>query len=334
MIESIHQKEAQGLSCILQSDLFVNLLPMEKKTVIDRAGIMQLRQGALLFSPKKKANHFYYLLSGLIRVFKRKDGSGVDEIANFAPGDIIGDFDFARDAEYDAFAEALEDSSLVMFPGYGLSMDKFALEEPQLNSRILFNSAAMVTGRIKATRKVIIEKAYWVKELHRKVHEDPSTGLWKQTLLDEDINQLLENPMAMIMLKPDRFKILVDARGHDAGDEAMIKIAAILKGITHKLDRGWPMRFKSNETGLVINKCDAGLAEYLALSLSGSIADLPPVPLGNGAADFSFSASVAWGIWPEDDKSWNSLFEGTYELLRNTWHAGGDRIVRYEGKVS
>jgi len=216
-----------------------------------------------------------------------------------------------------------------MFPEFGLSMEKIALEEPQLNSRILFNSVAMVTDRIKSTRKLIIESAYWVKELHRKVHEDPSTGLWKQTFVNEEINQLLENPMALIMLKPDRFKILVDALGHDAGDEAMIKIAAILKGMTRKLNRGWALRFKSNETGILINKCDAGEAQSLAASLSEAIAALPPVPLKNNQS-FSFSGSITWGIWPQDNRSWDSLFDGIYKLLLDTWKAGGNEIVRYK----
>ena len=333
MVEGVQEKEAKYLSSILKSDLFSKFSSVEKNSIVVRTGIMSLRKGGLLFSPGEKAEHLYFLLRGMVRIFKPHKSGADDEIARFTPGDIIGDFDFARRAEYDAYAEATEDSSLVMFPGFGLSMDKFALEEPQLNSRLLFNSVAMVTDRIKSTRKLIIESAYWVKELHRKVYEDPATGLWKQTFVSEEINQLLENPMALIMLKPDRFKILVDTLGHDAGDEAMIKIAAILKGITRKLDRGWALRFKSNETGILINKCDAAQAESIALSLAKAIVDLPRVPLTKKES-FSFTGSICWGIWPQDNKSWDSLFDGTYSLLLDTWKAGGSKIVRYARKRS
>ena len=334
MVKGVQEKEVKYLSSILKSDLFSNFRPIEKNSIIVRTGITSLRKGGLLFSPGEKAEHLYFLLRGMVRIFKPQKSGADDEIARFAPGDIIGDFDFARRADYDAYAEALEDSSLVMFPGFGLSMEKFALEEPQLNSRLLFNSVAMVTERIKGTRKLIIESAYWVKELHRKVHEDPSTGLWKQTFINEEINQLLENPMALIMLKPDRFKVLVDALGHDAGDEAMIKIAAILKGITRKLDRGWALRFKSNETGILINKCDAAQAESLALSLSEAISAIPPVRLKKKNESFSFTGSITWGIWPQDNKSWDSLFDGLYSLLLDTWKAGGNKIARYNRKRS
>jgi len=336
MVETIQEKEVLDISSLLKSDLFSNLLPDEKKIVMDRTGIMPLRKGGLLFSPGKIADHLYLLLKGSVRVYKPIEGGGGEEIARFAPGDIIGDFDFARNDEYDAQAEALEDSSLVMFPGFGLTMDSFTLEAPHIVAKILLSSADMVISRIKSTRKLIIESMSWVQELHRRVHEDPGTGLWKQSFLTDEINKFLEDPMALIMLKPDRFKILVDTWGHDVGDKVMIKIASILKGITRKVGRGWALRFKSNETGILVNRCDATLAESIAQFLSKAIAALPPVrgqtqdrAQGAGEAVFSFSGSVVWGIWPEDDRSWEAFFKGTYDLLMDTWKAGGNRIVRY-----
>jgi len=321
------KNETQDLSAILKSDLFSDLLPGEKRIIVEKTEILLIRRGGLLFSPAEKAEHFYLLLEGNIRVYKNNEAGREEEVARFASGDIIGEFDFARSAEYDAYAEALEDSSLLMFPNFELSMADFALEEPHIISRILLNSAAMVTARIKASRKLLFESVYWVQELHRKIHEDPVTGLWKQTFLNEEINRILERPMAIILLKPDRFKVLVDSLGHEAGDEAMIKIAAVLKGITRKLNKGWAMRFKSNETGLVVNKCEAADANSLAIAVAKAIAALPHIPLGT--EDFCFTGTVAWGVWPVDDRSWDSLFDGTYKLLMDTWKNGGNEIVHY-----
>ena len=325
MAENTRKKE---LSPILESDLFSNLLPDEKIYISDRAGQLKLKKDEILFSAGKKADHLFLLQEGLVRVFKSREDGGEDEIASFTTGDIIGDFDFARDAEFDANAEAAEESTLVIFPKPGVSMEKIAKEAPGINSKILLNSAAMVTARIKSTRKLIIESAPWVRELHRKIYEDSGTGLWKQSFVTDEINGILEDPMALIMLKPDRFKVLVDTLGHDAGDKAMVKIAAILKNITHRLGHGWPMRFKSNETGVLINKCDENLAKTLALSISKEIAAIEPVPL-NENENFPFTGSIAWGIWPADDKSWDSLFTNTYKLLMDTWKEGGNKIAHY-----
>jgi GGDEF domain-containing protein len=324
-------KQSLDLSPILKAELFSTLLDSEHSFVLSHSGMLQLRRKGLLFSPGQTAEHFYLLLEGAVRVFKKRSDDGEDEVARFAPGDTIGDFDFARGADYDAYAEAAEDSVLIMFPAYGLDMDKFAPDSPQIVSKILLNSIVMTTGRIKATHKIIVENMSWVQELQRKAYEDPGTGLWKQTFLNDEINRLLEDSTAFIMLKPDRFKILVDSRGHGAGDEAMVRIAMILRNITRRLGRGWPLRLKSNETGILINKCNANLAESLAQDLLESIAKLPPVPARDDIPAFSFTGTVVWGVWPQDDSTWDSLYQGSYNLLLDSWKQGGNRIVHYHG---
>jgi diguanylate cyclase (GGDEF)-like protein len=324
-------KYGLDLSPVLKADLFSTILGSEHDFVISRSGLLQLRRGGLLFSPGQTAEHFYLLLEGSVRIFKKRPDSGEDEVARFAPGDTIGDFDFARNADYDAYAEAVEDSILIMFPGYGLHMDRFVKDSPQIVSKILLNSIIMTTERIKSTHKIIVENMSWVQELQRKAYEDPGTGLWKQSFLTDEINRLLEDSTAFIMLKPDRFKILVDSRGHGAGDEAMVHIAMILRNITRRLGRGWPLRLKSNETAILINKCNAALAESLAKDLLESIAKLPPVPARDDIPAFSFSGTVVWAVWPQDDSTWDSLYQGGYKLLLDSWKQGGNRMVHYHG---
>jgi diguanylate cyclase (GGDEF)-like protein len=323
---------AQSLNCkaILKTDLFSALLEKEQEFVVSRSGFFQLRKGSRLFTPGVKANHFYILLEGVIRVYKtRQDNESEDEVARFTPGDTIGDFDFARGADYDAYAEAVEDCALVMFPGYGLSLADLAQESPHTVSKIFLSFIVMTTARIKSTQKIIVENMSWVQELYRKAYEDPGTGLWKQTFLTDEINRILEEPMALIMLKPDRFKILVDSRGHGAGDEAMILIAHILRNITRRQGRGWPLRFKSNETGILMNKCDTAMAGTIASAVAEAVAALPPVPAGNNLPPFPFTCTLVWGVWPADNGTWENLFQGTYDLLADTWKQGGNRVVHY-----
>ena len=330
MTENNIKNDTQAVSLFLKNNLFSHLLPAEKQFVASRSGILQLQKGGLLFSPGNKAQHFYLLKKGIIHVYKPLAGSRTNELARFAPGDYIGDFDFARGADYDAYAEAAEDSQLVLFPCVGRTLESFIPEAPLIVSKILLNSISMVTGRIKSIRKLIVESMTWVQEFRHKIHEDHGTGLWKQSLIIDELNQLLENPISLIMLKPDRFKVLVDVRGHEAGDKAMVKIAAVLKNITRMLGQGWALRFKSNETGILVNNLDAAATEKLAFALAEDIARLPPVPLGNDKGNFSFTGSIVWGLWPSDDRSWDSFFEGIYKLLLEANKAGGYRVVHYK----
>jgi diguanylate cyclase (GGDEF)-like protein len=131
------------------------------------------------------------------------------------------------------------------------------------------------------------------------------------------------------MLKPDRFKILVDTRGHAAGDEAMVRIAAILKNAARRRGNGWPLRFKSNEAGLVLPRTDHARAEQIARELADTAAALEPVPAQNDLPAFNFSVTVSWAVWPDDEPDWETLFQKNYALLIDTWRAGGNQVAGY-----
>jgi diguanylate cyclase (GGDEF)-like protein len=328
LMEDAPLSQALDLSPITKVELFSSLLERERQFVLDHSGLLQLRRGGRLFSTGQRAEHFYLLLEGEIRVSKPRTDGGEDEMARFTPGDTIGDFDFARRALYNAQAEAAEDSVLIMFPGFGLNMEDFTREAPLAVSQILLSSIMMTSARIKSTQKIIVENMVWLQKLQRRAYEDPGTGLWRQSFLTDEIHHILEVPVALIMLKPDRFKTLVDSRGHPAGDEAMIRIAAVLKYGVRRIGRGWALRFKSNEVGLVINRCSAVLAEKIAQELADGVAALAPVPAEGDLPAFPFTASLCWGLFPEDGPNWDDLFEGTYAQLLDTWRAGGNRIAR------
>jgi diguanylate cyclase (GGDEF)-like protein len=313
-----------------KAELFNLLGKKEIDYILEHSCIINLNRNERLFSIGEKAERFYLLVKGNIRIYKAREDLSLEELAHYTLGEVIGDFDFARKAQYDADALAAEDSTLIMFPASGFTMTDIVREEPNIATRILLNSIIMVTDRIKATQNLLLENLSWVNELHRRAYEDPGTGLWKQVFLNDEINRILEQPMSLIMLKPDRFKILVDAHGHEAGDKAMVKIAKVLKSFTAKLERGWALRFKSNETGLLINKCPKNTAENLAAELLCAISALEPVAALGEFPAFDFSGTVAWSTWPDDCTVWDDLFNGTYALLLDTWKNGnGGQITHY-----
>ncbi|MCL2801534.1 MAG: diguanylate cyclase [Treponema sp.] len=316
------------INSIKKQELFSSLNGQELDFVVSHSESINLAKSKLLFSSGEKASQFFILISGEIRVFKKNSDDSEDEMARFTTGDTIGDFDFARGATYDAFAEAGADSQLIVFPGSGLTMDTLAAKDPNAVCSILLNAIIMMTGRIKSTRRLILENMSWVQELHRRAYEDPGTGLWKQTLIADEIIGVLKDPSALIMLKPDRFKILVDSRGHSAGDEAMIRIAIILKNVTRILGNGWALRFKSNEVGLIINNCHPAQAENIAEKLAQAIEAMEPVPANGDIPEFNFSATVSWAVWPRDDSEWENLFSGAYSLLLDSWK-DGKKISHY-----
>ncbi len=317
-----------GLPSLLRkAEIFSSLLDDDLAYAASRAGVIRLAKGARLFDAGQKAQRFYVVRSGGIRVFRSRPDGGEDEMALFASGDALGDFDFARGAEYDASAEAVEPTELVVFPGKDLVFDDLARERPDAAARLLLRSLAMISGRLRATHKLISENAPWVRELHRQAYEDPGTGLWSKAFVDEELPRYLVSPTSLVMIKPDRFKVLVDSRGHAAGDEAMARIAGVLQSSVRALGRGWAVRVRSNETAVIAPGCGREVAEELARSIGEKIADLEPVPASRGTPFFMFSASVAYSVWPADGEDWKELFVRSQDALMAAWGEGGARVV-------
>ncbi|MFQ3546906.1 MAG: diguanylate cyclase [Termitinemataceae bacterium] len=317
-----------------KSELFSGLLEDDNGYVLSRVSAMQIRKGAVLFSPGDCAERFYIVINGSIRVFRQKENGSTEEIALFTAHDVLGEFDFARRAVYDATALAAEDTELLCFPGIGFTMDSLSKEKPDTVSRIMLRALAIISSRLRSTQKLITENTSWVQELRRRAFEDPATGLWNRTFLEEEISRELQAPMAIILMKPDRFKVLVDTWGHHAGDDAMAAIAGILKGIIRRIGRGWALRLKSNEVGLCISKCDLASAADIAEQLHHRIAQIPPPPVAGmpESPRFTFSATVVYGLWPDVDEDWKQAVQSVYAFLMEQWQAGGNRVAALKGK--
>ncbi|MDR0710195.1 MAG: cyclic nucleotide-binding protein, partial [Spirochaetaceae bacterium] len=70
-----------------------------------------------------------------------------------------------------------------------------------------------------------------------------------------------------------------------------------------------------------------------AEKLHAAIAALPPVPAQDDVPAFSFTGTVAWAVWPQDESIWDCMFKGTYDLLLEAWKQGGNRVVHFSKKA-
>jgi len=317
-----------------KSSLFSSLLADDDEYILSRVSHFQLRKGAQLFNLGDLAERFYYIINGSIRVYRTVPDGRTEDIAIFTSSDLLGEFDFARHACYDANAVALEDTEMICFPALGLTLEDLQREKPDTVSRILLRSLSMISSRLRSTQKLISENTTWVQELRRRAYEDPGTGLWNRAFLEEEIRRELQAPTALLLMKPDRFKILVDNLGHSAGDEAMMGIAGILKSLVRQFGRGWALRFKSNEVGLCLPHCGLESARSMAQHLWSAVAELPPIPASDVFPGFTFSATVVYGVWPDMAEDWELLVQQQYAYMLQQWQAGGNRVVSFSANTN
>ena len=167
------------------SEFFSRLLQDDLYWLASKAELSSMPTGTVLFNPGETARRFFIVRQGSVAV-SRIDASGrPEEMARFEKGDVVGDFDFARGASYDAMATCVADSDLLVFPGHGSTMDDLVAEKPETAARVLLRMVAMISSRVRSTQALISNNAPWVRVLRRQMYTDAATGLWSRSFLDD-----------------------------------------------------------------------------------------------------------------------------------------------------
>jgi two-component system, cell cycle response regulator len=121
----------------------------------------------------------------------------------------------------------------------------------------------------------------WVMGVIRDVtgRRDSLTGLWNRARFEEEVNRHLleakryEVTGTFLFLDVDGLKLLNDTYGHHVGDDALKRLAAILKGRLRVTD---PIcRWGGDEFAVLLPRADQPMANEIAALLASSLAKQP-----------------------------------------------------------
>ncbi len=170
------------------------------------------------------------------------------------------------------------------------------------------------------------------EELRQQALHDPLTGLYNRRHLDESLLKQAKEfrrsgrSFAILMMDLDHFKQLNDSYGHTFGDQALVKVAALLRDTTRPQDAAF--RYGGEEFLLIVENagCSEALqfAERIRVAVSTLVlsdvrdASLPPPCL---------SVSIGVAACPEHGDNLAALVCGADEALYAA-KAGGRNCVR------
>ena len=157
---------------------------------------------------------------------------------------------------------------------------------------------AIITGRLTdpAVEGIVInahdisERKAFELELERRATHDALTGLPNRALLIERVAAVIDepgsHPNALVFLDLDRFKLVNDSLGHDAGDQVLRAVAGRLADAARPGDV--VARFGGDEFVVVCQDLDLPSAVDVAHDLRRAIA----VPITVGGRDLTLTASA------------------------------------------
>jgi len=102
-------------------------------------------------------------------------------------------------------------------------------------------------------------------------------------------HQQQEAPCSLLMCDLDRFKLVNDSYGHQAGDEAIKCLAALLKGACHPGDL--VARYGGEEFVVLLADCDINTACRRAEQIRVTLSEMPQPMMNGKPINVSFGAT-------------------------------------------
>ena len=171
-----------------------------------------------------------------------------------------------------------EPEALVSVPLVARGQVKGALNVYRLGEDVTFaESEFEIAKRFGDAAALALDNAHIRARLEHQAQTDSLTGLFNHRYFHERLRSELSranrahDAVALLMLDIDDFKKVNDVYGHGAGDQALARLAALLRGAVRASDV--LCRVGGEEFGVIMPSCTADEAVALARRVSAALAD-------------------------------------------------------------
>jgi diguanylate cyclase (GGDEF)-like protein len=167
------------------------------------------------------------------------------------------------------------------------------------------------------------------QKLHEQAISDPLTGLYNRRYLSEFLQRELvrarrsATPVAVVLLDLDRFKRVNDSFGHEAGDQVLTVVGALLKSKVRGSDIA--CRYGGEEFVLVLPQAGVDAANRRAEDARLAIADLDLNHAGRPLGKMTASLGIA--VFPDHAEDIDSLLRAADVALYAAKGAGRNRVI-------
>ncbi|MFW6075115.1 MAG: PAS domain S-box protein, partial [Chloroflexota bacterium] len=181
----------------------------------------------------------------------------------------------------------------------------------------------------------ITERKQLERRLSRRAFLDPLTGLPNRSLFLHRLTQALnkvqarENPLAVLFLDLDRFKVINDSLGHEIGDQLLIATARRLQKIVRPTDT--VARFGGDELIVLLSEIvDASEAVIIAQRIISELG----TPMLLAQHEVSVSSSVGIAVSETGEEAANDLIRNADIALYRAKEAGSGRYVVFDESMA
>ncbi len=167
------------------------------------------------------------------------------------------------------------------------------------------------------------------KDPSRLVFEDELTGINNRRFLLSYLEQKVDwrsdadFPISLLILDLDEFKLVNDRHGHEAGDQVLTWLAALLTDAAS--ESAYPIRYGGDEFMLLLPGASRGEAQQVAYALLQKTRDRP-FKLRQEGTELSITVSIGVASAPEDATSSTGLFQAADTALYHAKRSGRNQV--------
>ncbi len=171
-----------------------------------------------------------------------------------------------------------------------------------------------------------------LQQKHEQAVRDPLTGLHNRLAYDERVAheftrwKRYQQPMALMMIDVDHFKIINDRYGHKAGDKALILIAHQLR--RHLRESDFLARFGGEEFVVLMPETELAAAQVAAEKLREAVQQCQFHYQGK---QVPITVSAGLARLREEDDSIDQLFQRADRAMYRAKDAGRNRCISEDG---
>jgi diguanylate cyclase (GGDEF)-like protein len=175
------------------------------------------------------------------------------------------------------------------------------------------------------------------RDLEKKTHKDPLTGLHNRAFLDETLSTLFEQSeksgklLSLIFADLDHFKKINDAYGHSAGDQVLVSVAESMQSALRSDDM--IARYGGEEFVCLLPDTDAPEAVAVAERLRQAIAGKRIVLDDGRKINITISAGCATMSSKRVFASVGDLLNAADQCLYTAKESGRNRVISLDSAV-
>lgn len=159
--------------------------------------------------------------------------------------------------------------------------------------------------------------------IHTEAYADALTGLANRRALDERL-EAAAGTVLVLMVDVDRFKLVNDVHGHQAGDVALRSIARTIDEAVG--ERGTAYRYGGEEFAIVLDSGDSAALGCVSERVRAAV-EAAAIEVDDTVLNLTVSIGTAWGDDPTDAIARADI--ALYEAKRS----GRNRVVAAPGRL-